>query len=170
MLIWLLACSAGPVGGAGPARADDRVGAPIDEWLANSSWDCLGVASSGATRFEIAHSWSFTDTLYTTDLPTVVASEANSGEIPFAAAYQFMGWVSNDGSRWSDQSIDTSDRHWFGVGETGVLLEMTVPASADGSSYAFTFTRYAGTDGTDRLRIDSGNALQAAIIDCGRTS
>ena len=81
MIFWLLACAGAPVAGAGVAHADDEVGAPIDEWLVDSNWSCVGVASSGATRFGIAHSWSFTDTLYTTDLPTVVATEANAGEI-----------------------------------------------------------------------------------------
>ena len=148
-----------------PAAAGEGAAAPVDAWLADSSWDCDGVTSFGASRYEIAHSWQFTDTLFTTDLGERVVAEANSGTLPYAGAYPFMGWVSPvDANTWTIGFLAT-DRHWFGVTDRAALLEVS-SSTNDGNPTAFYFDRFDGSDGVGHMAISAATGTTPFIIDC----
>lgn len=161
-MLLLIACAGGP--SIPKASADEGAKAPIDAWLANTEWACVAVTSLGATRYEVAHRWSFTDTLYTTDLPDRVANEANSGALPYYGAYAFNGWVwPVDEDTW-EPGILTTNRHWFGVSDRAALLEYSVNTN-DANPILFYFDRFDGTDGMRHLAI-AGGGSNANAIDC----
>jgi hypothetical protein len=165
-LLWLLACGAGTVT-VPPAKAGDGdVSAPIDAWLAGSSWACEAKSSLGPTLYTVEHSWSFTETTFTSDLGDRLAEAANTGYLPQYVAQSFMTWISQDTSnlQWSSRN-DLTDRHWFGGTDRSILMEFTVGTN-DGTPERVTIDRYDGSDGSERAEfsIPAGSAYY--IIDC----
>ena len=168
LLLLSLACSTKDVGlVVSPANAGDTT-TPLDEWLPGTSWSCSAISSLGGTKYVVANEWSFTATTWSSDISDNLAAAANSGYLPQFVGQAFFDWIKQDDTGWS-RLIDTTDRHWFGVTDSTLLMELTASDSNDATPMRFKIERYTATDGTTRAEFSMPAITAQYAIDCAES-
>ena len=167
LLATLLACSGGGVSPVvPPARADETTRAPIDEWLPGTAWTCNAISSLGGTEYVVEHEWSFSETTWYSDIADRLAEEANSGYLPQFVGQAFFDWLSQNAGVWESRIDGAGGRHWFGVTDTTILLELTVSGASDATPTRMKIERYTASGGSTLAEFSIPSATATYAIDC----
>ncbi len=172
MFLFLLGCIAATNTQPGATGADTTaapvLAGPVGDWLANTTWACDLIAVEGPTRYDVAHTWSFTDTTWTSDFAQKLADAANSGAIPEdVAVFASQGYVikdANSGSYWAE--YDPFAGYWFGATDTTVLLDVNNDNGSNSGFGAWKFTRFTASDGLTHAEFNNQATMSLAAFDC----
>lgn len=149
-----------------PAHAGVADGAPIADWLPDTEWNCAVVIALGGQRFEVEHSWSFSETTWASDIGEKLSEAANAGTIPQTVAQELGDWITQDTSTltWSP-TIHTNGRHWSGTSDSTILLErMAKWSTNDGIGYRFSIQPFEDSQGNERFEFINAGAQTHSII------
>ncbi len=168
MLVLLAGCLTSPATSTestAQTQAPPTLSGPIGEWLPNTSWSCETITANGPTKYEVANTWSFTDTSWSSDWEQREADAANSGAIDNNSTYALDGWITNDGTGFWSPTSDPLAGYWFAATDRTVLLEMPI-ANGSWMSTIWTINRYEATDGSTHAEFIMPSQMFAATTDC----
>ena len=169
----LLALQCRPaVVGIPPAHAGVADGAPISDWLVGTEWDCVAVSMLGAQRYEVAHTWSFAESTWDSDIGDRLSEAANTGYLPQHVAQELRDWMTQDTSTllWSP-SVHTTGRHWTGTSNSTILLELVAKWSTnDGIATGFSIQPFENVQNNPRYEFILENSGHNYSIVCAEVN
>jgi hypothetical protein len=114
----------------------------------------------------VRNTWSFTETTWSSDIGDRLAEQANNGYLPQFVAQAFMDWIWETDGVWQSRVDEAGGRHWLGVSDSTLLIELTPSYAADSTPERFKIERYPASGGTTRAEFSMPFATATYAIDC----